>query len=132
MEWDDRYNVGVPLIDEQHRQLFEHLGKLSDAMHAGDRQAVVATLDFLGVYVVEHFALEEREMLESKFPFAMTHKSAHAEFIKEFDRLKREYEASGPTPWLSIRVRRALIDWLKDHILALDQKLGRHLAKSGR
>ena len=84
-------------------------------------------LAFLGEYVVEHFGCEEREMKAHAFPFFTIHKAAHDRFVQQFQEIKAEYEATGETPWLSIKVHKVVMTWLREHILGMDQQLAQHL-----
>ncbi len=127
MDWDPRFAVGVPQIDQQHQELFARIGRLDAAMRKGEREEVSRMLGFLGEYVVEHFGCEEREMKAHAFPFFTIHKTAHDRFVQQFLEIKAEYEATGETPWLSIKVHKVVMKWLREHILGMDQQLAHHL-----
>lgn len=127
MDWDPKYAVGVEQIDQQHQELFARIGRLEAAMRKGEREEVSRMLEFLGEYVVEHFGCEEREMKERAFPFFSIHKAAHDQFVQRFQEIKAEYAATGETPWLSIKVHKVVMTWLREHILGMDQRLATHL-----
>ena len=44
MTWNDRYSVGVGVLDQQHIALFAILNDLYDAMKKGQAQAVTGPL----------------------------------------------------------------------------------------
>ena len=127
MKWEARFEVGVEEIDRQHQELFARVGRLEAAMRAGDRNAVGEMLGFLGEYVVEHFACEEREMKERAYPFFALHKGVHDHFVELFLKIRAEYEATGATPWLATQVHSVVVAWLHTHILGMDQQLARYL-----
>jgi hemerythrin len=127
MQWEKRFEVGVEEIDRQHQELFSRVDKLQHAMQAGDKKVVGELLDFLGGYVVEHFACEEREMKARGYPFLAIHKGVHDRFVELFLKIKAEYEATGETPWLAIKVHSVVVAWLHTHILGMDQQLARYL-----
>lgn len=128
MEWEARFEVGVEEIDRQHKELFARVGRLEDAMRAGDPKVVSEMLEFLGGYVVEHFGCEEREMKRRAYPFFAIHKGVHDRFVELFLKIKAEYEATGETPWLTIKVHKVVVAWLHTHILGMDQQLARYLS----
>lgn len=47
--------------------------------------------------------------------------------MAQFLETKHEYETSGATVWLSIRVHKVVMTWLREHILGMDQQLGKFL-----
>ncbi|HEY6099471.1 MAG TPA: hemerythrin domain-containing protein, partial [Anaeromyxobacter sp.] len=57
LDFDPVLFTGVDEIDAQHRELFDRIGRLLEASrHRRSREEVVRLLEFLGAYVVEHFA----------------------------------------------------------------------------
>lgn len=127
MEWTPRYSIGVKAIDEQHQELFRRIDRLDAAMRTGNRDEVTELLAFLGTYVVQHFGDEEREMVATGYPLHFLHKATHDRFVAQFLEIKRDFDASGATAWLSIRVHKVVTQWLKQHILGMDQELGKFL-----
>lgn len=132
IQWDRSLAVGVRIIDEQHQELFARVRVLRDALVRDDRGEVGRMLVFLGDYVVRHFGTEEREMLRTSFPGYMAHKAAHDAFVKELQSISATYVRSGATPWLTLRLNGTVRDWLVQHILGMDQELGKHLAAAPR
>lgn len=125
LEWRDEYNIAVPEIDQQHRDLFTHLNNLMQAMQRGtSKQAAEEMLGFLGNYVVEHFGSEERLMAAHAYPGSEAHKREHAGFIKTFLELKESFLSTGSTFSLSIALNGIVGSWLIKHILGTDQALG--------
>jgi hemerythrin len=58
--WRPSYEVGVPEIDAQHRELFACCDRLVEALSGGQGRAEIGeTLHVLGRYVASHFADEE-------------------------------------------------------------------------
>lgn len=127
MDWSPSFAVGIPLIDEQHQELFRRLQSLWEATDAGDHNEVSRLLDFLDRYVVWHFNTEEREMEALHFPGVAAHREEHQRFIHELARLKVEHRKTGATTFLATELEGAVSDWLKRHILGMDQELGRFL-----
>jgi len=121
--------LGHEEIDSQHRELFRRAGQLLEAMMAGDRAGVSQLFEFLGSYVVDHFAAEERLMVESQYPGYAVHKAAHERFVRDYESLRRLHAESGSSAAVAIKARAWISDWLKSHIGNTDQLLARHLLK---
>jgi hemerythrin len=127
IRWTDALAVGHDTIDGQHQELFRRLGALLEAMQRGDRAEVARLFEFLGAYVVEHFDAEERLMLDARYAGFSVHKAAHERFTRDYQDLKRLFDASGPTAAVTIRTKSWLVDWLEAHIAGTDQALAQHL-----
>ncbi len=128
MEWNDRYSVGNELIDDQHKELFQRVNRLGDALARGDRSEVGRMLEFLGDYVVRHFRTEEGEMARTRFPLSDVHKSAHDRFVRDFQSASERYASTGATPWLADQLNGTVTEWLVQHIIGMDQLLGAYIA----
>ena len=125
IEFDPVLLTGVPAIDQQHRELFERVGTLLEASRSRrSREEVLRLLEFLGQYVVEHFAAEEREMLRSGYPKREAHELEHRQFVKEFEIIRLELKSEGPTRLFVIRVGNRVTEWLREHIYRTDRLLG--------
>jgi hemerythrin len=128
IRWHPALAVGHLGIDEQHRELFRRAQGLVDALTRADRADVVRHFEFLGGYVVEHFAAEERLMIETGFPGVGVHKAEHDRFVRDYRALRGMFERHGIVPALTVKTGIWLADWLERHIGGADQRLGGHLA----
>jgi len=132
LTWDKSLAVGVKMIDTQHQELFRQVNALLEAMMKGQgKQESEKLLGFLGKYVVDHFAAEERLMAQHRYPEAAKHKQQHADFVKKFGELKGEFDQHGPTGDVSIAVNRFVCGWLREHIGTTDTALGKFLQQAG-
>ena len=119
IEWQDGWNCGVPVIDEQHRQLVRlgnELINLSLADGASDLQ--LAALDKLLSHIRLHFIDEEKIVGESGYPDLPSHAANHAELIEEALHIREKYIAGEAQPALlfTFLVNRIV----KDHMLSSD------------
>lgn len=124
LQWSDDLAVGHPLIDAQHRSLFDRFGEFLAA--CGQRRGpddLRELLGYLDGYVKEHFREEEDLMARHTYPEADRHRAEHRIFIEKLEGLKRELATSGPTVQVLIRTNKALIYWLTEHIREVDTKL---------
>lgn len=130
--WTRAYEVGVKGIDEQHQSLFEQIDRLRAAMTRGaGRHSLVKLLDFLGRYVVEHFAQEEGAMRLWHYPGIGEHAEVHRAFRAEFTRQAALVAAASEASLVSLEVHRWLSSWLIDHVLRVDKQTGEFLRAQG-
>jgi hemerythrin len=128
VEFDPVLLTGVDTIDAQHRELFSRIAQLLEASHhRRSREEVVRLLEFLGGYVVDHFAAEERTMEEAGYPRIDGHRAEHRQFVKELEILRHELKSEGPTNRFVIRVGNRVTEWLREHIYRTDRLLGQWL-----
>jgi len=122
--WDPTLVLGVPEIDEQHRELFRRLDSLLEAIRAGQSRTEVGhTLAFLSDYASHHFSAEETLMRDRAYPGMADHQAEHRTFAAELRALQAEYQRDGATASLIIRVNTQLTGWLRTHVYRTDRAL---------
>lgn len=125
ISWTEALAVGVPEIDNQHKELFNRIDALLEASGKGrGREEVASTISFLESYVVTHFRSEEGLMAKFNYPNITQHKQLHADFVKEFGALKAQFERDGVNSLLVIAVQKKVVEWLKIHIGRDDKAVG--------
>jgi|SRR5208283_4808407 len=126
--WNDYYEVGVPSIDEQHREMFRQFNLVCDAVWDGKgRDAVKGFLLFLADYTQEHFGNEENRMKKHGFPGYATHKNTHDALVRDVAAFLQKYEQETLASDAVIKVITDLGGWTRQHIRAMDQELGQFL-----
>ena len=88
IEWDDKYSVGISIIDEQHKKLINIINKAvtviinkaTDIAHSNDPEEILEVLNEMTEYAKEHFATEEAYMLEFHYLEHTLHKEEHFNF----------------------------------------------------
>ena len=127
--WEERFDVGVPAIDAQHRHLVQILNELHDAMRNGHANEVLGgLLDRLVSYTETHFTTEERLMKAVGYSDAAAHREQHQALIKQVRLLVIEWRSGRAA--LSMQVFGFLKTWLQGHILGSDQKYAAHIRAS--
>ena len=127
IKWTPALAVGHPSIDAQHQELFRRLDSLLAAMASGNRAEIGRLFDFLGTYVVDHFAMEEGLMKQSAYQGYAIHKSAHDRFVQDYQALRKMHDEMGATAAVVIKTKSWLVEWLQTHIGSTDQQLAKHL-----
>lgn len=133
-QWSDAMLVGVEEIDSQHKVLIDKFALfLEQYMKLGGNDETRAMVTFLGEYVVDHFANEERLMADSYYPEAEEHLSEHQYFIIQLRAIKAAVGDVGPVDAKrTALVIKTLLEWFIGHIKQTDRRLGSFLsAKQG-
>jgi hemerythrin len=128
VRWTTDLAVGNELVDQQHQELFSRFHELLEACkERKGKEKVVALLDFLSAYVVEHFQAEEQLMQQHHYPEYESHRQQHQHFIGKLATLRQDLEQEGATVSLVIATNQAVLQWLIEHIKRVDSKLGAFL-----
>jgi hemerythrin len=124
--WDDKYVVGNEVIDRDHKALFVMINDFYDAFQESNRRRDLSIiLTRLVNYAEKHFQREEAIMAANKYPVLEDHHAFHTKLYETICLLNGRLE-SDPAP-LDRQAIAFLKDWLTDHILQEDLKLGEYL-----
>lgn len=127
--WRPSYDLGIPEIDLDHRQLVGSINELYEAMKEGrGRDLINHTIDRLIEYVGKHFDHEESIMRAAGFTDLANHEREHQRFraaVLEMDIRRRA--GGGPS---AIELLTYLSDWLRDHVTSTDKEMGRYLKRT--
>ncbi|MEE1073315.1 MAG: bacteriohemerythrin [Cellulosilyticum sp.] len=125
IKWDERYRLGIDIIDEQHKKLFEIAGEAEHIMkmpeHLDKYDEIVDIVNQLRDYVRYHFEQEEKMLFEIKYKKLFAHKVAHDDFI-EYIYSQDLGEVDKNQTEGSLRLVNTLIDWLVEHVLQRDRE----------
>jgi hemerythrin len=126
IEWNERYEVGIAVIDGQHREMLEIANRLLAGLHAGrDLDELVETLRELVRSAEHNVATEERLMAELGLD-AAHHREEHRrmlEAVRTFH-IRLEPEALAESS-------RVLSEWLLGHIDEDDRPFAELLRSRG-
>ncbi|MFC1555493.1 bacteriohemerythrin [candidate division KSB1 bacterium] len=126
--WNEKYCTGIDWIDKQHKELFRHIGKLTDSIGKPVGENVMkSAISFLDVHTKKHFKHEEKMMTMKNYPDHMNHKTQHTTFIYNFNELKKKAESSQNVDQLIGVFQRLMIDWWIKHINRSDKVLANFL-----
>ena len=97
IQWQDRFNIGVEIVDHAHRSLFFIVQKILDLYleRHENRFACVEGIKYFKAYALKHFAEEEAYMREIGYEGYQAHKRLHDRMRREtLPALERELYAS--------------------------------------
>jgi hemerythrin len=80
LQWDEGMSVGIPEIDEDHKQFLLLINELNRSITEGRKQAEIKQrLKFIVDDAARHFQREEKLFHEMQFPDAAGHALVHEE-----------------------------------------------------
>jgi NNP family nitrate/nitrite transporter-like MFS transporter len=122
-QWSDKYSVGVPAMDEQHKRLIRLINSLDEVIQKGGHfEELEQVTDGILEYTRTHFSSEEAYMAEMGYPDLDQHKETHAQLLRELDSLRQD--ASSGDRSVMDRLLVFLQTWLLGHIVGIDKKYG--------
>lgn len=125
--WDDRYRIGLPIIDNQHNYLLQLINQLYDDISSG---ALPNNLDELfnnlDDYAIYHFTVEERWMQGQLYPGLNQHQREHAAFKEYVAELRQLYLRRDS--FAALKTLAFLYRWLTTHIQGSDFQFGQYIA----
>lgn len=135
IQWTDNMATGIATIDAQHHYLVDTLHQANDKLLGGHDAALLdqVSRDLLN-YAIMHFETEEALMQQYGYAaahpeLARNHIAQHRAFsravVEVCDRLRARHHVS------EIEVLKYLNEWLLDHVMGIDQLLGRFLREAG-
>ena len=128
IEWDDSFKTGMDDIDEQHRRWIDIINQLHDVMMSkgGVQKVTDKTLSEMIDYTGFHFTYEEDLMKKINYPEYKKHCYMH-QFFRDRILDKLNEERSGGLV-LNREVMSMLTEWLREHILNEDSRIGQFQA----
>lgn len=127
--WDERYNIGVDIIDKEHKKLFSILNKLLDFGHRQEKShfACQEAIKYFKDHAIQHFEDEEAYMASMNYPDLTTHKRIHRDFRdRMLPALENELEMTHFSATSIQHFLSVCAGWLIGHTLMED-----HLIVSG-
>lgn len=132
--WDDKFNIGVDIIDKAHAKLFRIIHKMIDLSNDSSttKHTCQEMLKYLETYSMAHFAEEEAYMRSIRYAGYTQHKRSHDNFrTKTLTSLKKDLELSGYSMMAVQHLIGVMQSWLAEHIMKADQAIVKKAAGAG-
>lgn len=124
-DWKDEYAMGIEVIDNQHRHLFEIGRRIMDLANLNDGfdhyDEIVEILRELKEYTAYHFGFEEKLMQKYGYEHYENHKFQHFFVIKKIEKFEREDLDENQRATIMELVA-FISDWISNHILNDDMQ----------
>ena len=89
--WKPEYDLGIPIIDEQHRGIVTIINSLYYGTQSNYIKNILApTIDMLRSYADIHFQTEEYFLETIDYPGAANHRLLHREYTSKLAGIERE------------------------------------------
>lgn len=126
LNWEKKYEIGIPKIDEQHQHLFE-IGNdiyslLNDPMAFDKYDHITALITELKDYTKYHFASEEALMLKLKYRGYFEQKTAHDDFVAKIEAVNLNDVDKDQDKFINDLLI-FVFNWILEHILKSDMKI---------
>ena len=124
--WDDEYNIGVEIIDKEHKRLFKIINKL---LAFGDEEkksqwACQEGIKYFKEHAMKHFADEENYMKSINYEEFETHRLLHQSFRENtLPALEEELERTDYAPDSVDHFLGVCAGWLIGHTLTEDRAI---------
>lgn len=124
IQWDSQYEMGIGIIDEQHKELVRITGQLSDlltnAVQGEDiYDEMVEIIGALTEYTVYHFKYEEELFEQFDYEYKESHIAEHNKLIAEIQSLDLRAVDEDQVTY-GKKILKFLITWVFKHISGSD------------
>lgn len=115
-DWDSSLDIGVDLIDSQHRRIMDYVNDLHEAIQNNDQALVFDVMERLKDYTFDHFTFEEQLMEKAGYPLLDPHIQVHRRFCARVDELNQLLHTGSDPFGVARKTRTDLTRWLIEHI----------------
>lgn len=131
MKWSEAFEIGVESVDQEHKSIVENFEKLYQLMRQGTGHAYYKELiSFLENYVNDHFTHEEAFQKSINYPRFNEHVRAHSWFKSQVKLIAENVKNRSVEDKDLIQINLFIRDWLANHILVEDAKIGEYYNKT--
>jgi len=118
LTWTWDLELGIPVIDTQHKRITEFINDLDNACQTGNIDETNHVMEGLLNYTITHFEFEESLQEKAGYPFLKAHRRIHEIFMKKIAELRaRANSGENVAPELL----NLLNGWLVSHIKGEDR-----------
>jgi len=126
LSWSQKISVNNEEIDRQHKTLFSIIHKLAGLKNKSKNSG--STLEILKElihYSEYHFNLENKYMVEHKYPALEKHMNEHIDYTKKIGKFIEDFEKRDAE--LNIEILKYLADWWTGHVSNDDLKYAKYI-----
>jgi hemerythrin-like metal-binding protein len=126
--WKECFSVNVPLLDDQHKELFKAMAQLDFAVRSSSDvhdSTVTTILEHLIQHTINHFVAEEDVMAKCEFPNLAAHQREHREMVQKLATFNLSHMAGKRD--VAPALLRFLQEHWREHILKADREYGEFL-----
>ncbi|MBA55144.1 MAG: hypothetical protein CMK89_11880 [Pseudomonadales bacterium] len=118
--WSSEYELGIPVIDAQHKRIIEYINRIDDVLsNDTSQEAMNAILTNLVDYTFSHLAFEEAMLEEIGYEDFHGHQLTHKTFTRLIENLCHRARQGEP---VAAELAAFLRNWLLTHIMSEDAR----------
>lgn len=122
--WDDSLLILNAEIDAQHKELVNHLEKLTqESLFGCSEEQLNESFKFVEEYTQKHFSYEEALMEQNNYPKLMTQQAQHDVFKQKIKELQDSRKRGCSSEQLADSIKWELLNWFKHHIKNIDKEM---------
>jgi len=127
--WKPQYNLGIPIVDEQHRAVVATINSLHFAIqHEQGKIMLEPIVNMVKEYTRIHFDTEEHFLKICDFPDFENHCKLHGELRRLLDTIgAKSLQEQDPEKFLEF-----LKEWFLEHICKKDRQFREYLLEMTR
>ena len=122
IDWSAEFELGIPHIDKEHRDLIALINKLhAEIGKTATSEEIISRLQEIYRQIADHFAHEEEHMREIRYMSYAEHKEDHEILLDDLRDIIEQVEDDGGYP--EGRLARDLDYWFSEHFRTHDARL---------
>lgn len=130
IRWSDEFAIGIDIIDEQHKRLFEYFDEIEQCIKINDNSNIAAICSGLVDYAISHNTFEETLMKQAGYPMLEAHHQVHEAFKnRAYGYLEKINNGADPMK-VARDIRTDIGLWLINHIKREDKHYAPFVKKS--
>ena len=130
IRWSDEFAIGIDIIDEQHKRLFEYFDEIEQCIKINDNSNISAICSGLVDYAISHNTFEETLMKQAGYPMLEAHHQVHEAFKnRAYGYLEKINNGADPMK-VARDIRTDIGLWLINHIKREDKHYAPFVKKS--
>lgn len=130
LSWSDDFAIGINIIDEQHKRLFDYFDEIEHCIKSNDQTHVIDICRGLIDYAVSHNTFEESLMKQANYPMLDAHHLVHEAFkARAYGYLDKITDGADPMK-IARDVRTDIGLWLINHIKREDKHYAPYVKKT--
>lgn len=130
IHWSENFAIGIDIIDEQHKRLFEYFDEIELCIKTNDDTNIQAICKGLIDYAISHNTFEESLMKKAGYPILEAHHQVHEAFkTRAYSYLEKVDSGTDPMK-IARDIRTDIGLWLINHIKREDKHYAPYVKKT--
>ncbi|HHX34232.1 MAG TPA: bacteriohemerythrin [Gammaproteobacteria bacterium] len=130
LSWSDSFAIGIDIIDEQHKRLFDYFDEIEHCIKKNDDTNIIEICRGLIDYAISHNTFEESLMKQAGYPMLDAHHQVHEAFKARAHSYLDQINNGAEPMKIARDVRTDIGLWLINHIKREDKHYAPYVKKT--